>query len=98
MTSSQQTDLFRLDWLPIGEAAKLCGLDERWLTNELLAGRLKGISVKIAIGGVDPGLEVWMPSVGVWMLSHRELEVPSMAILRTPASSVGSGTTSGGSR
>lgn len=96
----QQTDLFRLDWLPIWEAAKLCGLDPQWLIDELLAGHLKGISTKVLIGESEPGLEVWMPSVGTWMAAHRELEVMSMSLLRTRtfATSAGRGTTSGGSR
>lgn len=98
MATSQQTDLFRLDWLPIGEASRICGLDERWLTNELLAGHMKGIATRVATGGAEPGLEVWMPSVGLWLTSHRELEVASMAILRTSAVFAGSGTPSGRSR
>lgn len=79
----QQTDLFRLDWLPVGEAARLCGLDAQWLTDELLAGHLRGISTKVMVGkATEPGLEVWLPSIGMWLESHRESDSSTFPLLR----------------
>lgn len=79
---AQQQDLFRLDWLPLTEAARLCGLSEQWLADELLGGQLKGIEVRVTQNGNDPGMEIWWPSLGLWLLRYREQNVSALAVLK----------------
>lgn len=83
MNAPDQLDLFRLDWLPLEEATGLCGLSAPWLADELLAGHARGISAKVNTNRADPyGLDVWMPSLGMWMESHRDLLINGFALLR----------------